>query len=239
MIKALTIDLWETLIEDVNSSEKLRDEKRAEFIIKKLHLDEVAKEKIMAFFANLTDAFKHPNSENAWSILPETQVEKLLKDYLHVEASQSDIKQIVEFYASVILEEPPSLTEKIVPKVLMELSKKYTLMMISNTGRTPGSILLNILEMYGIRDYFTYFVFSDEVMVRKPDPRIFAFAQNKLGMDKNEIVHIGDSVNLDFLGATQFGFNAILYAKGKNDVPVSPYIKSFEELKGLLNEKFS
>jgi len=52
-------------------------------------------------------------------------------------------------------------------------------------------------------------------------------------------VHIGDSVNLDFLGATQFGFNAILYAKGKNDVPVSPYIKSFEELKGLLNEKFS
>jgi len=70
--------------------------------------------------------------------------------------------------------------------------------MISNTGRTPGSILLNILEMYGIRDYFTYFVFSDEVMVRKPDPRIFAFAQNKLGMDKNEIVHIGDSVNLDF-----------------------------------------
>jgi len=49
MIKALTIDLWETLIEDVNSSEKLRDEKRAEFIIKTLHLDEVAKEKIMAF----------------------------------------------------------------------------------------------------------------------------------------------------------------------------------------------
>ena len=68
MIKALTIDLWETLIEDVNSSEKLRDEKRAEFIIKTLHLDEVAKEKIMAFFADLTHAFKHPNSENAWSI---------------------------------------------------------------------------------------------------------------------------------------------------------------------------
>jgi len=79
------------------------------------------------FFADLTDAFKHPNSENAWSILPETQVKKLLKDYLHVEASQSDIRQIVEFYASIILEEPPSLTEKIVPKVLMELSKNILL----------------------------------------------------------------------------------------------------------------
>jgi putative hydrolase of the HAD superfamily len=239
MIKALTIDLWETLIEDVNSSEKLRDEKRAEFIIKHLHLNENAKEKIMNFFTDLTDAFKHPNSENAWSILPETQVKKLLKDYLHIEASESDIRQIVEFYVSVILEDPPILTEKIVPKVLLELSKKYTLMMISNTGRTPGSILLNILEMYGIRDYFKYFVFSDEVMARKPDPRIFAFAQNQLGMDKKEIVHIGDSVNLDFLGATQFGFNAVLYAKGRDEVPVSPYIKSFEELEGLLNEKFS
>lgn len=239
MIKALTIDLWETLIEDVNSNEVLRDELRANFIIEILRIPMEKKSQILKFFSDLNEVFRHPDEENSWCIIPETQVEKLLTCYLNVSCSKEDFDRIVEYYKTVILENPPVLTEKSIPKILMRLSKKYTLALISNTGRTPGSVLLNILEMYGIRDYFTHFVFSDEIGIRKPDPRIFEHARNLLSFEKEEIAHIGDSVRLDFMGAKSYGFNAVLYAKGKDNPEVEPYIKSFEELEGLLDEKFS
>jgi len=239
MIKALTIDLWETLIEDVNTDEHDRDLKRAEYIVKKLNLGEDKIDTIMKFFSDLTEAFKHPSPENYWSIQPYDQLKMLFSKYLSVEVDGEIFSDILNYYTSVILEMPPKLTEVSIPKVLMNLSKKYTLMLISNTGRTPGKVLLNIMEFYGIRDYFTYFVFSDEIMARKPDPRVFEYAQKLLNLEKHEIVHIGDSVNLDFLGAKAFGFNAVLYAKGKNEVPYEPYIKSFEELEGVLNGTFA
>jgi hypothetical protein len=50
MIKAITIDLWETLIEDVNSNEIERDERRAKFILDTLKLDSSKKDIIMKSF---------------------------------------------------------------------------------------------------------------------------------------------------------------------------------------------
>ncbi|BAL80509.1 HAD family hydrolase [Caldisericum exile] len=239
MIKALTIDLWETLIEDKDSNELERDKQRARFIIKELNLNDERIDDIMRFFTDLTEAFKHPSPQNSWSILPEDQVKMLLENYLKVPYTDAQFEKIVEYYKTVILENPPILTEQSVPKVLMRLSKKYTLVLISNTGRTPGNVLLNILEMYGIRDYFAHFIFSDEIGVRKPDPRVFDYAKNLLNLEKEAVVHIGDSVNLDFMGAKSYGFNAILYAKGKDNPQVEPYVKSFEELERVLNEKFN
>ncbi|MGC9172200.1 HAD family hydrolase [Caldisericum sp.] len=239
MIKALTIDLWETLIEDRDSNEIDRDKKRAKFIIEELKLNEDKIDEIMHFFTDLTEAFKHPSPENSWSILPEDQVKMLLENYLKVPYTGSQFEKIVEYYKTVILENPPVLTEQSIPKVLMRLSKRYTLALISNTGRTPGSVLLNILEIYGIRDYFSHFIFSDEIRARKPDPKVFEHARNLLNLEKEAIVHIGDSFNLDFMGAKSYGFNAILYAKGKDNVQVEPYIRSFEELESILDEKFN
>jgi putative hydrolase of the HAD superfamily len=239
MIKAITIDLWETLIEDVNSNEIERDERRTKFILDTLKLDSSKKDVIMKFFSDLNEAFKYPGAENSWSILPESQVKVLLEKYLNVPYDSKQFDRIVEYYKTVILENPPLLTEQTIPKILMRLSKKYTLALISNTGRTPGSILLNILEMYGIRDYFTHFVFSDEIGVRKPDPRVFEYAKNILKLEKENIVHVGDSVRLDFMGAKSYGFNAVLYAKGKDNPEVKPYIKSFEELERVIDEKFN
>lgn len=239
MIKALTIDLWETIIKDVGATEKDRDIKRAHYIVEKLGLKSDAIEQIMTFFKDLTEAFKHPSKENQWSILPENQLKKLFEDYLHVSVNEKELKEILDYYESVILEIPPKLTEEIVKEVLQKLSNVYTLVLISNTGRTPGRVLLKIMEMYGVKDCFKYFVFSDEIGARKPDPKVFEIAKNLLNLPKEEIVHIGDSVNLDFLGAKNYGFHAILYANGMDVIPVEPFIRSFGELDKVLNEKFS
>ncbi len=239
MIKALTIDLWETIIKDVDATEKDRDVKRAHYIIEKLGLKSNATEQIMNFFKDLNEAFKHPSKENYWSILPENQLKKLFKEYLHISVNEKEFKDILDYYENVILEVPPKLTEEIVKEVLQKLSNVYTLVLISNTGRSPGRVLLKIMETYGVKDCFKYFVFSDEIGARKPDPVVFEIAQNLLNLPKNEIVHIGDSLNLDFLGAKNYGFNAILYANGMDVIPVEPFIRSFSELDEVLNEKFS
>lgn len=239
MIKAITIDFWETIIKDVYTTEKDRDFKRAHYIIEKLGLKSNATEKIITFFKDLNEAFKHPSKENYWSILPENQLKKLFEEYLHISVNEKEFKDILNYYENVILEIPPKLTEEIVKEVLQKLSNVYSLVLISNTGRTPGRVLLKIMEMYEVKDCFKYFVFSDEIGARKPDPFVFEIAQKLLNLPKNEIVHIGDSVNLDFLGAKNYGFNAILYANGMDNIPVEPFIRSFSELDKVLNEKFS
>jgi putative hydrolase of the HAD superfamily len=52
-------------------------------------------------------------------------------------------------------------------------------------------------------------LFSDEVGVRKPDPRIFRIAAEKLGVAPNEIIHVGDNLKSDVWGAKNAGFTAV------------------------------
>jgi len=52
-------------------------------------------------------------------------------------------------------------------------------------------------------------LFSDEAGIRKPDPRIFQIATERLKVKPCDIVHIGDNLKSDVWGAKNAGFKAI------------------------------
>ena len=69
-------------------------------------------------------------------------------------------------------------------------------------------------ERYKFLDDFDVSIFSSEVGLRKPDPRIFYLILDQLGMLPNESIFIDDfQQNID--AAFQIGMNAILFTNTK------------------------
>lgn len=86
--------------------------------------------------------------------------------------------------------------------------------LISNTGRTWGRHLTDLQEAIGIGRHFRFRAYSDELRVRKPDPRIFRAALEGLGLRADEVVHIGDDATADIAGAAALGMRTVWFRTG-------------------------
>lgn len=103
---------------------------------------------------------------------------------------------------------------------------------ISNwDGRLQG-----LLTRMGLAEQLDTIVSSSDVGVRKPDPRIFELACERLGVAAEEAAHVGDHHYSDILGARAAGMHAVLVDRhGKGDPPVgSAPIHDFARLEESL-----
>ena len=81
----------------------------------------------------------------------------------------------------------------------------YTLAIISNNdGKTAEKC-----EQVGIDKYFQIIIDSTKVNRIKPDRGIYLLASRELGIDTNDIVHIGDLYGADVLGARNAGIETV------------------------------
>ena len=85
---------------------------------------------------------------------------------------------------------------------------------------------------------FDTFIISDEVGWRKPDKRIFEFALNRLHVNPEDTLFVGDDLEKDIGGCQQANIKGIWFnpSKSKNDTDIQPYaeIHSFERLLSYL-----
>ena len=237
MVKGITVDLWDTLITDGHTMEHNRDEKRADMIMRILNLDESYRVKIMDFFVELVASFKCPLERNEWALLPYTQLQHLFS-LLGIKVRNEQFEKILKIYTEEALDILPKLIESNVRDILSELKKDYKIALISNTGRTPGRVLRKILDEVKLLNLFDALIFSDEVHLRKPNAQIFLLACEKLGTKPEETVHIGDSVNIDFLGARDAGLKAIQFLPDENRAAMHPFIKSLKNIKKTIEEYY-
>jgi putative hydrolase of the HAD superfamily len=94
--------------------------------------------------------------------------------------------------------------------VLAELKSSGLLLgLISNVTLLPDLMRADI-EALGIGQHLDAALFSSEVGVRKPDPRIFTTMLEHLGVQPAEAVFVGDRVNDDIAGAKGVGMPAVL-----------------------------
>lgn len=85
------------------------------------------------------------------------------------------------------------------------LARRFRLGVISNGS---PEIQYQKLEILGIKQLFDCIVISEEVGLRKPDPRIFWRANKLLAKKPGACLHIGDSYNSDVVGAKNAGMQA-------------------------------
>lgn len=69
--------------------------------------------------------------------------------------------------------------------------------------------LIRVLKSLGIDSRFELIVASLLKGVEKPDPKLFHIASSGLGLEPEEIVHVGDCPNDDILGAQLSGFRSV------------------------------
>jgi len=94
--------------------------------------------------------------------------------------------------------------------VLAELKARgYRLGLISNTGRTPGSALREVLDELDLAQHIDAMVFSNEHGVCKPRTSIFAALREALGVDYGETLFVGDNLYVDVHGAQRAGMRAV------------------------------
>jgi putative hydrolase of the HAD superfamily len=66
------------------------------------------------------------------------------------------------------------------------------------------------MKHYGLDEFFDDFVFSTDVGIRKPNPRIFRLAMFNIGAKPEESIYVGNNLQADIKGALDVGMTAVL-----------------------------
>ena len=92
-------------------------------------------------------------------------------------------------------------------ETLEELRRRgYRLGVVSNSDGRVDALLSDV----GLRPYFDVVVDSGTEGVEKPDPRIFAIACERMGVDAAETAYVGDIYEIDVTGARAAGLHPYL-----------------------------
>ncbi|MGQ9596659.1 MAG: HAD family hydrolase [Thermoproteota archaeon] len=112
-------------------------------------------------------------------------------------------------------------------------SSRLQLIAISNVS--SGMNLATYLRRAGILEYFSILIASGDVGHEKPDPEIFHTASELSKTPLENMLHVGDKYEEDYLGACAAGMNAILIdRKGIYGDKHCAKISSLTELFSLL-----
>lgn len=196
MIKAVTFDLWNTLIRNKDYT-SLRIRRVREFLDR--HTPAPNEETIREVYRSVEDRWRSDPARD-YRFMPVKERVDLLLRKLRVQVDQELKITVVRYFEEVLLEDPPILYEG--AKLTLEsLYGKYLIGLISDSGFTPGRILRSALEFRGILKFFRCTVFSDEVGYNKPNPIIFNRALELLEVHPKETIHIGDLPETDIAGA--------------------------------------
>ncbi|MBN1542602.1 HAD family hydrolase [candidate division KSB1 bacterium] len=216
MIKAVTFDLWDTVLIDDSDEAKRKQAGRPSKAVERRQWVErfvaakggVSREVVDRVYDTADAAFRKVwhDSHVTWSVQERLQI--LLKG-LGRELPEAEMAELVRLHEEMELEFRPDFVPG-VHEALRELKKTHRLGVISDAIFSPGRVLRQLLADEGLADLFDVFIFSDEMGFSKPHPEVYAAACRALDCEPAEIAHIGDREHNDILGAKKAGFATVL-----------------------------
>lgn len=243
-IKAITFDLWDTVIDDDSDEPKrvelgLRSKRdqRHYVVWKALNQnDPISLEDVSRAYEEVNEEYNRVWHEEYVTWTVSERIDHILNK-LRRTLSRGDFSSVVAELEDMEIEIPPDPVDG-VDKALEEISRVFPLAVVSDTIISPGRNLRRWLDMHGLLRYFSGFAFSDEVGKSKPDAVIFQSAAAQLGVDLKEMVHIGDREHNDIKGAHASGMKAILFTATRDtdvqDTTADAVCRSYSELPDIL-----
>lgn len=236
MIKAITFDCWDTLIDDDGSRDNQRKEYFA-FLLKNKGFT-VTEEEVDRHFSTEAKLFQkfiidHRKTQNSMA-----RVRTLLK-LTGLNLSYEEINEAADYCDKIALEFRPPVIPGI-KDTLEVLVNKYKMAVICNTGWHSANTVRNLLGDHDFPQYFSQMTFSDEAGVAKPHKQIFEQTLANLSCMPEEAVHVGDSEYSDIVGARGANMRAILFAgvneKYKDNNTADFTISSYDNLAEILEK---
>jgi putative hydrolase of the HAD superfamily len=209
MIKAITIDFWNTIVDSRNGSLRRAARNRAmEDVYHRLGKP-WNEEEVSAAYDHSYKTF-----ERYWlgeqRTLSADESLHVIWEYLGFDVPSALHASTVSRIEDSILDGMPGLLPGCA-EALETLSRHTPLALISDTAFSPGRALRRVLESHGVDRYFSAMIFSDETHVSKPHRRMFERALGEIGAVPEQAVHIGDIERTDVAGAKAMGMRAILF----------------------------
>jgi len=243
-IKAITFDLWDTVIDDDSDEPKRaalglrskRDERH--YVVWNVlnKNDPISLQVVSRVYEEVNDEFNRVWHDEYVTWTVKQRIGHILNE-LGRTLSQREFVDTVAALEDMEIEIPPNPVDG-VGAALEEISKDYPLAVVSDTIISPGRNLRRWLDMHGLLQNFSGTAFSDEVGKSKPHPAIFQSAATQLGVDLKEMVHIGDREHNDIKGAHALGMKAILFTATRGtdaqDTTADAVCSSYSELPDIL-----
>ncbi len=223
-IRAVTFDLWLTLIWDSEELEEYRrlrrlinfhrfakkyaanrtlEMKKFGFNDVRLALEELS-ERVRILYEQGFDV--HPNDRG-----------RMLFEILKIKLRKSEESEIHERAGRILSNSGyhrkfPNVNPeaKATFKALKEEFPGIKIGLVSNAARSAATYR-RMLRAFGISEYFDHLTISCEVGFLKPRKEIFESALKGLSVRPSETLHVGDLFKADVMGATSCGMHAALY----------------------------
>jgi putative hydrolase of the HAD superfamily len=222
---AVGFDLWETLITDTPAIARRQEERRLAAI-----------EALLAGAGRPHDreaidaAYRHTwhrCNDLYWSrdrdIPPRRQIEHFLEHLLDGgDPLEEELVAAIEHaYAFAAAEDLPELVDG-AAEVIEAVASRHPVGLVSNTGRTPGWVLREVLRKLGLAEKFSALIFSNEHGACKPERSIFERLRASLGAAPERIVFVGDNLYADVWGAQQAGMTAVHFDNPSRGQAIGP-----------------
>jgi HAD superfamily hydrolase (TIGR01549 family) len=212
MAKAIVFDFWGTLVENGTYS-PIRQVKRI------LRLDDMPFSDYVIRLENAMMIKKHESLKSAF--------EAVAAEF-GIKINTYQINMLVGLWnKNWLLAKPYPEAEK----VLSELKKKYRLIMISNTDNFSVE---PVLQKFDFSKYFDKILLSYEQGSLKTDGTMLEHALSEMGIPKEDVVVVGDSMESDIMPAERAGMKAVLVDRKERRTEISLRIKNLEELSLIL-----
>ena len=153
---------------------------------------------------------------------------EFLKEQNYVSSVSSYLKPLTDSLYEATVKETAKSRE-----VLLQLKQQYPMVLVSNFY---GNIA-TVLKEFKLDGIFDKIIESAVVGVRKPDPQIFTLGVEALGMQPDEVVVVGDSMDNDIIPAGKAGCHTVWFkGEGWTNDPVdeSPAGKVITDLTQIL-----
>ena len=214
LIRAVTFDLWNTLLTSPTGGLEIRRQYWEE-VIRERNLD-IPPALLEGVLSVLPDRF-----ETEWRAGrhygPERALEEsfaAFSDRVNAEDCQAlaDAFDLASYHLQVM---PVPDAANVLSAVA---STGLVVGIVSDTNLAIGRHLRTYLDRYGILEHVHFAAFSDEVGVYKPNPLIFQAALHGLGVDDPaSVIHVGDLKRTDIAGARAFGMGTVRFSGAIDD----------------------
>ncbi len=114
--------------------------------------------------------------------------------------------------------------------VLHRLHRDYRICIVTNAD---NSFVYPVVEKNQIP--YDALITSEDARSYKPSPGIFTLAISSIGMTKNQVIVVGDSVQCDFLGPRELGIRSILIDRVDAHPEHSPRVMSLAEVNEMIS----
>lgn len=202
MVKAVSFDLWFTLIYEDVVDERLYNLMRVkalhEFLSRyvSVSVEEVAE--VFDGFRPLRGFVDHRSLVNMVALA------------LGIRLDREDLKALQEVYDRSTKEFRPKVNGEVYEVLPRVRESGLKVAVVSNTSFSEEGVRA-MLENVGVSEYVDVIVSSSSVGFNKPHPGIYTHMLGRLGLEPEEVLHVGDSCVNDVLGALNAGLKAALY----------------------------